>query len=419
MSQRTPTILIVSADARLEEEVRQALSGIADLHAVLHTATDFRQGAEAVRSRRPDFVFVEMARDLRPLKSFADEVLKNSPETNLAAVFSSDLFGHDVSESALLIQALRVGIQDFLRRPLSRIDLEQLLERLYRRAAPLLARAGKIVSFISNKGGVGKSTLSVNLGCGLALRHPEQVLLIDASLQMGVAASLLDLKPTTTLTNAAREQDRLDETLLRQLATPHSCGLHLLAAPAGPVEASEIDDQVMARVLNLARRSYDFVIVDSFPLLDRVMMAVLDLSDRVYVVLESLVPTVLGATQLLKLLEQLGVPADRLRLVLNRFTGSSDNLKREDVAGRLGRAIDFVLPFQKKIAITTNLGKPYILGASRLWGLGRTLSQMVTDIEAAPRIARPSTERRTPSVNGVAGHAGKADLHEQETMHDT
>src|SRR4051794_39243012 len=125
MTQRTPSILIVSPDPRLETEVSQALAGIPDLHAVLHTAPDFRQGVEVARSRRPDFVLVEMTRDLRALKHFAEEVNKGAPETNLAAVFASDLFGHDVSESALLIEALRAGIQDFLRRPVSRLDLEQ------------------------------------------------------------------------------------------------------------------------------------------------------------------------------------------------------------------------------------------------------------------------------------------------------
>ena len=72
---------------------------------------------------------------------------------------------------------------------------------------------------------------------------PEKVLLIDASLQMGVCASMLDLKPATTMTDAYHERDRLDETLLRQLATPHDCGLHLLAAPADAVEAAYIDER--------------------------------------------------------------------------------------------------------------------------------------------------------------------------------
>ncbi len=82
-------------------------------------------------------------------------------------------------------------MQDFLRRPLSRMDLGQLLHRFHHKpAAPAPLRSGRIVSFLSNKGGVGKSTVSLNVACGLARRHPEQVLLVDASLQMGVAACL-------------------------------------------------------------------------------------------------------------------------------------------------------------------------------------------------------------------------------------
>jgi pilus assembly protein CpaE len=422
---RTPSILIVSPDPRLEDEVAEALAGVVDISAVLHCASELRQGVEAARSRHPDFILVEMGKDLRSLKAFAEEVAKVSPHSSIAAVFSSDLFGPDVSESALLIEALRAGIQDFLRRPLSRMDVEQLLDRLHRKpSVPTPRRSGKIVSFLSNKGGVGKSTISLNVACGLARRHPDQVLLVDASLQMGVAACLLDVNPATSLTDAARQRDRLDETLLRQLATPHSCGLHLLAAPAGAVEAAEIDDEVMSRVLTLARHTYDYVIVDSFPLLDRVMMAVLDLSERAYVVLEAVVPTVLGVAQMFKLLESLGVPSERLRVVLNRYTASTDNLKPADVAKRLGRHIDYVLPFQKNVSVAANVGRPYILSANSLWGLGKTLGQLVQDIEAMPRSsphANPPTHGgeakrgvadKPPSVNGAAAAPIKGAPHE-------
>jgi pilus assembly protein CpaE len=404
MSERTPFILIVGPDARLEHEVADALTGLADVRAVLHYVADFRMGVEITRSRRPDFVLVEMSRDLRALKTFAEEAGQNSPESHLAAVFTPDVFGQDVSESAVLIEAMRAGVQDFLRRPVSRIELTQLIQRQYRKSsAPAAPRSGRIISFISNKGGVGKSTLSTNAACGLAQRHPEQVLLIDTSLQMGVCSTLLDLKPATTLTDAVREQDRLDETLLRRLATPHPCGLHLLAAPANPLESVEIDDHVMARILTLARRAYDYVLVDSFPLLDRVMMAVVDLSDRSYVVLESVVPTVLGIARLLTLLEHLGVPNERLRLVLNRFTGSTDNLKPAEVEQRLGRPLAHVLPYHKNVTVASNIGRPYILGATRLWGLGRALSKLVDEVETTKQAVRSVPARRAaePSANGV------------------
>jgi pilus assembly protein CpaE len=418
--QRTPKILIVSDDSRLESEVAAALKGVPNTEAVLHYVPELRQGIEVARNRRPDFAFVEMSQDLRSLKVFAEEVSRFSPETTLAAVFAPDIFGPDVSESAIIIEAIRAGMQDFLRRPLSRADVEQLLERFYRKsAAPIAARAGKIIAFISNKGGVGKSTVAVNVACALAQRHPEQVLLVDASLQLGVCSSLLDVKPATSLTDAVQQRDRLDETLLRQLAMPHASGLALLAAPADAVEAAYVTDEIMARILTLARRAYDYVVVDTFPMLDQITVALLDLTDRAYVITDAIVPTVLGAAQLLRVLDNLGFPPDRQRIILNRYTGGADNLKPGDVAARLGRDIDHVLPYQRKLLIAANVGKPYILSASRWWGFGRQLMPLVAELEqlrpqgraarelgreseAAPHPAAPAA----PSTNGTASPQG-------------
>jgi pilus assembly protein CpaE len=129
--------------------------------------------------------------------------------------------------------------------------------------------------------------------------------LIDASLHLGSCAPMLDLTPTTGLASAAREKVRLDETLVRKLAVRHECGLDLLAAPIDAVDASDIDDEAMSRTITLARRTYDYVIVDTFPMLDGLIMAVLDLSDRAYVVVQNTVPNVVGAARLLPVLEHL------------------------------------------------------------------------------------------------------------------
>src|SRR5262249_59513274 len=129
------------------------------------------------------------------------------------------------------------------------------------------------------------------------------VLLIDASLQVGACAMLLDLKPTTSLVDAIRERDRLDVTLLRNLTLKHGTGLRLLAAPADALEGSEIDDEAIARILPLARRAFTFVIVDTFPILDNVLMTTLDLTDTAYVVVQGTAPAVAGIARLLPVLE--------------------------------------------------------------------------------------------------------------------
>ena len=403
----TINILVLSPDVRFRAELEAALASLDELHPVIHYASDNRQAIEAARSRRPQIALVEMGNDVRPLQAFAEEAAFVSPETTVAAVFRPDAFEPDVSESTVLIQAIRAGVKDFVRRPVSSSELAELLRRIQRSPVRELGRLGRIVSFVSNKGGVGKSTMAVNAACGLAVRHPERVLLVDASLQMGVCASLLDLTPTTSLSDVVREKDRLDETLIRQLAMPHSSGLHLLAAPADAVEAAEIDDEVISRILTLARHTYDYVLVDTFPMLDRVIVAVLDLSDRAYVVLENVVPTLLGAVKLVEVLRGLGLSKERQRIVLNRYTTLPGSVNPTDVANRLGHAVDHVVPFDNRIVIAANTGEPYVLRPSRFFGCGRHLLRLVDEIDAmgdgrplCPLCPAASEDVELPDANG-------------------
>lgn len=390
----TANLLIVSPDLKLHEELRSALRALGDRAPVAHFAAEMRAGIEAARSRQPEIVLVEMGLNLSALKVFAGEISAGAPRAMLAALFRPETIGNDVSESALLIEAIRCGVKDFLRRPISTGELDQLLVRSQHRGVRQAARLGAVVSFISNKGGVGKSTLALNTAVCLARRYPQRVLLVDASLQLGVAASMLDLSPTTTLTDAVRERERLDETFLQQLAVVHESGLHLLAAPHTAIEAAEVDDDAISRVLTLARRTYDFVVVDTFPLFDRVVVAVLDHSERAYLVTENVVPTLLGAAKLIDLLGNLGFPVERQRMVLNRYASLAGGLKPLDVANRLNRAIDFVLPYDKRVVIAANTGQPYALRPSRYFGFGPPLQALASDVESL--LSRDERENGQP-----------------------
>jgi pilus assembly protein CpaE len=398
--------LIVGSDPKLPGEVEAALPGSGDDRPIVHQAGDYRLGIEAARSRRPDLLLVEMTPDLRQLKMLSEEIAACSPETLVAAVFHPNVFGAERSESSVLIEAIRFGVRDFLRRPLSRNDVEQLLTRLDERRPNDNRAQGKIVAMMSNKGGVGKSTLAVNAACGLAQRYPGQVLLVDLSLQMGVCASMLDLEPDTSLINAVRERNRLDETLIRQLSVPHESGLHLLAAPANAVEGAEVDDEMVTRILMLARRAYDFVVVDTFPIVDRVVMAVLDLSDRVYVVLENVVPSLISGRKLLELFDGLGCPSYRRRIVLNRYMTSAGCLKAADVAVQLGCDIDYVIPFDRKALLAANTGQPFVLTAGRFSRLGRAMRTLVRDLDHMGRDALRNGHAR-PRDLAVALEAGR------------
>ena len=277
-----------------------------------------------------------------------------------------------------------------------------------------------MVSFISNKGGVGKSTLATNVGVAIARRGKHSVLLIDGSIQMGVGAALLDLRPTATLTDLARESDRLDATMIRQTAAVHSSGVHLLAAPADAVEAMEVDDVLMARVITLARQTYDVVIVDTFPMFDRVVIAALDLSERVYIVLENVVPTLLGGVKLLQVMQRIGFPAERQSVIVNRYQRIAGGLSMSDVAERMGRPIEHLLPYDKRVIAAANCGVPVALSLLRFGGFSRALERLADDVagdrdqSASRSLRRESTE---PTATTAATTPVDADGNDRLAAH--
>ncbi|HZV00322.1 MAG TPA: AAA family ATPase [Planctomycetota bacterium] len=406
---KTLQILAVDKDPKLRLELEAAIAGT-KLNVVTHLAPDMRRGIEAARSFQPDLVLVAMGRDMGALKAFTDEILAIAPESVVAATYRRDTFTPDRAEGTVIIDALRARVQDFLSRPLSSADLGQLLERITKRASTNRAALGTMVSFVSNKGGVGKSTMSVNTACALASRHPDRVLLVDASLQLGNCASMLDLQPETTIADAVKQVNRIDETMLHELSTRHACGLRFLAAPHDAVEAAEITPEAIARVLNVARRAFDYVVVDTFPMVDNVVIAILDVSDRVFVVFQGTVPTVLGIASFLKLLSRVGVPPARQGLVLNHnHPGFVGSLRPVDVADKLERTIDHVVPFDKNVLVATNTGVPRVLSGGGFLGFGAGFSRAVGVVADAVESTRESaratptralTAEAPPSANG-------------------
>ena len=397
-----PKILIVSGDARLVPEVQAACAaaaggGSVGVRPAFTHAADLRTGAEAVRTRRPAIALVEIDDaeidgGLRRLRAFVDEATAASPETAVVAVFHPSIFGGgDHSESAVLIEAIRAGVRDFLRRPVSTADVSQLFDRLTRQAAAGPARARPPArssrsspTRAASASRVCRPTPPSRWACGTR----AGCCWVDLSIQMGVCGPMLDLDPPTTVTDAARQRDRLDEQLLRQLSVPHKSGVHLLACPTDALEASEIDEDLITRVLTLARRTYDYVVVDTFPMVDAVMMAVIDLSELVYVIAESTVPVLRGAVKMMELLDHLAVPKDRRRLVLNRYSNFAGNLRPSDVAAKFKQPVDHVVAYEKKLLISANLGVPFMMTAGRFSPFAKAMRAIVEEIESG-RAATP------------------------------
>jgi pilus assembly protein CpaE len=401
---KTLQVLVVGTDASLEEEFRSALARIPDRKGTVLYAETYREAIEAARRRQPHLIIIDIDREPAEIAVLSKDLQTLLPESAIAAAFMPNRLDQGRSEGTTLIELLRAQVRDFLRRPLSTTELRGVIDRLFaRQTAAAAAAQGRVAAFLSNKGGVGKSTLAVNIATGLALRHPDEVLLVDTSLQIGSCAMLLDLKPATSIIDAVRERDRLDKTLLRHLTIRHGSGLRLLAAPTDALEGSEVDDEAIARIINMARLSFEYVIVDTFPMLDSVLMTILDISDLNFVVVQGTAPSVAGIARLLPVLEKLGVPQSRQRLVLNyNYKPFLGNLQPTDIANRLQRTIDYVVPYEGRVLPSMNTGSPHILHGRRWERFGRAVTQIVDDlnmwaVDTAREAAvpeRPVVERR-------------------------
>lgn len=393
----TLRMVVAGADPSLRDEITDAMSLMADSGITPQYVRGHLALLDTVRSSQPDLVVLDHTGDIKELRQSIEDVqqITTSP-TTIAILYRPELFHPDISESAFFIEATRAGASDFLRRPVSPADLQQLIKRVRQPVGKRARHNGRVVSFISNKGGVGKSTLAVSTACLLARTYSERVLLIDGSIQMGVCSAMLDLQPTTTLTDCVHERNRLDEGLLKRLAVPHASGLHLLAAPRDAEEAALIDEQLFNRIITLARRAYDYVVIDTFPMLDRTTLNIMDLSDRTYLVMENVVPTVLGMGKLVELLDRMGYTATKQRMILNRFDSGLRGPHVADVADRLARTIDYVIPYSRRVIMAANTGQPYALQASRWWGFGKAIRAVVRDIEQVPKATRQDEARQTP-----------------------
>lgn len=397
-------VLVVGADPGLADEFTNAFERIPDRKFSLFTADSDRDAIDAARRRQPHLTFIDVDADGSQASVLTRDLLAQVPDTIVAGVFAPEWLEGGTAESSTIIQLMRSQVRDFVRRPISATELRAVVERLFAPPPPVTAgEDGRVIAFVSSKGGAGKSTLAVNVACGLAQRFPDEVLLIDASLQIGTCAMLLDLKPTTSIIDVVRERDRLDKTLLRHLTRSHPSGLRVLAAPPDALEGSEVDEEAILRIVNMASRSFKYVVIDTFPAIDGVLMTILDVVDQAYVVVQGTAPSVAGAVRLLPVLEGLGVSEHRQRIVLNyNYQSFAGDLRPTDIADRLQRTIDYVVPYDSRVLVSMNTGSPQILHARRWHKFGRAITEIVDDLDGGASEAAGATDRALAGSRGTA-----------------
>ncbi|MGL6072037.1 AAA family ATPase [Craterilacuibacter sp.] len=263
---------------------------------------------------------------------------------------------------AVLIAAMRAGIREVLPLPLDAHTLTDALQRVreQRRQAAQPSRDGKVLAFIPCKGGSGSTFIAANLAYALAhAASGSRVLLIDLNLQFGDAALFLSNAPTPShLAELAGQIDRLDAALLCSSLLWLDNRLGILPSPEDPAAAMEVQAAHIEALIRLARREFDFVLLDLGRTLDPVSIRALDLADTIFPVLQATLPFIRDAKRMLDIFTSLGYPADKISLIVNRHAKGGD-IGQGDIERTLARKIAHILPNNyQAAAASVNQGVP-------------------------------------------------------------
>ncbi len=219
-------------------------------------------------------------------------------------------------------------------------------------------RDGRVITVFSPKGGVGKTTMTVNLSVALARTNAE-VCVVDLDLAFGDVAITMQVIPEHTITEAADTED-LDYSLLKQLLIRHESGITILAAPTHPEGRDAITANLARRVIQTLRRHFDYVVIDTPPGFDDQVLGAFDETDEVVIVATLDVPTIKNVKVSLETLDLLRLVPNGRHLVLNR-ADEEVGLSLVNVEEILGMKVTISLASSTAVASATNHGRPIVL----------------------------------------------------------
>ncbi|HVC71459.1 MAG TPA: AAA family ATPase [Acidimicrobiales bacterium] len=253
--------------------------------------------------------------------------------------------------------------------------------------APSQGPQGRVISVFSTKGGTGKSVVAINLAVALAKRTIQPVVLVDADLQFGDIALMLQLAPVHTVAEAVAAGERLDGTMLENLLLRHEpSGLLVLAAPTEPSSADRIGRADLTRILNVLRERCAYIVVDTSANFAEITLSALEAADDILVVAGLDVMSLKSARVGLQTMRVLDIPFSSVKFVLNR-ANTRVGLSEADAERAVQLKVDAALPSDILVAESVNRGVPVVISSPRS-KFAKSIDDLATVLMAsAPAVA--------------------------------
>jgi pilus assembly protein CpaE len=344
----------------------------------------------------PDVVFLDLPRDPGPFFAFAVHIRRLRPSVRLVACSASS-----PPSNQLLLEAMRSGVQDFVSKPVKPEAFVEILIRFEGEGEPSQRRnAEKLVVVMGSKGGVGATTVAVNLGVNICATTTSRAVLLDFARPFGNAHLFLDLRPRFGLRDAIEGMERLDTHFFASLLVQHKSKLQLLGGTMQAEEWQNIPVTPLGRVINVAQASSDTVLVDLGSQLSSEWGAILKSARMILLVAEANVPSLWTLERRLLALAGFGVPAERVLVVINRWHKGDDEALK-GIERNLKRPVFARLPNDfRKANAAVNLGAPLLENHNSV--LGNSYRQLAAQL-AGPSLRTPEPQTGIGNIFSTQG----------------
>ena len=392
-------ILIVDDIADTRENLAKLIGFEPDME-VAATAGGGQEAVNLAKQHRPNVILMDI----------------NMPDMD--GITATEIISNTVPESPIIMMSVQ-GEQDYLRRsmlagareflvkPFSADELINSIRHVHelekvRRAryapvapaapagAPAVAQpgreTGKIITFFSPKGGVGRTTIATNLAVALHQITQKPVVLVDGSLPFGDIAVILNMSPKAkTVADLIGSFETADSDVVESILVGHSTGIKVMLAPPTPESTELITGAHIKHVLELLRERYAYIVVDTWPSFQEQVITMLDVADVILTLMTLEITSLKNVRVFMEVVEKLGYDEAKVQLVANR-NDSSGGIKASDVEASLGRKIPHTIVSDgRTLVLAVNRGVPFVISHrdSQVAKDIFSLAQKITAAEAA------------------------------------
>lgn len=331
---------------------------------------------ERIENSSPDIIIMTLGTGDNDILNLTERIILHKPRSHV--ILLTEYIDVDILQSAM-----KVGAHNIIEFPESAKEFAKYIKSVYNNESirinslserQNLAWMSRTIIVFGTKGGMGKTTIAVNLAVKLA-QSGKKVALLDLDLQFGDISIFLDIDPADTILELMEEPINSNIDTVRSYLTVHSSGVHVLCAPKSPEYAEMISAEKVQSLLNLLRTYYDFVIIDTSAIFNDITLTALESSSGIVFVTSmediSILKNSKLSISLLKSLQQ----SDKVRLIVNKVDDIG-SLTFKDVEDILGYPVSAKIVSDPKVARTAiNRGVPFVISSP-----GSKLAQSVATI---------------------------------------